>query len=117
MTVPCRIKTYYDLLEAKQNKERQDIGIVRIEQIYPFESDQLQATLKDYPKAKQFIWVQEEPANMGAWPFLRSELQKTLDEEPRYIGRNAAAATAVGSHRRHQEEQRELIESAFVSKE
>ncbi|MBW2477509.1 MAG: 2-oxoglutarate dehydrogenase E1 component [Deltaproteobacteria bacterium] len=113
----CTGKIYYELLEAKQDKKRQDVGLLRIEQIYPFDSNQLLDTLAGYPNAKQLIWVQEEPANMGAWPFLRSELQKALGQEPRYIGRKAAAATAVGSHRRHQQEQQELIESAFVSKE
>ncbi|PLX81288.1 MAG: 2-oxoglutarate dehydrogenase E1 component [Desulfuromonas sp.] len=113
----CTGKVYYDLLAAKQDAKRDDIGLVRIEQLYPLDSNLLQETIAAYPKAKEFAWVQEEPANMGAWPHLRPQLRDLLDKEPHYIGRKAAATTAVGSHRRHQQEQQELIEKALGTKD
>ena len=113
----CTGKIYYDLLAAIQEAKRDDIGLVRIEQLYPLDSNLLQETIAAYPKAKEFAWVQEEPANMGAWPHLRPQLRDLLDKEPHYIGRKAAATTAVGSHRRHQQEQQELIEKALGTKD
>ena len=93
---------------------RDDVAIIRIEQLYPFRGDLLQEELKKFPKNVQVVWVQEEPENMGAWPFLRIELAKLLGREPLYIGRPAAAAPATGSHRMHGEEQKQIIEEAFL---
>jgi 2-oxoglutarate dehydrogenase E1 component len=64
--------------------------------------------------AVECYWVQEEPENMGAWPFLRPQLTRLFGREPEYIGRPAAAATAVGSHRRHGKEQAQIIDAAFA---
>ena len=94
--------------------KRTDIAIIRIEQLYPFRGDLLQEELKKFPKDVQVVWTQEEPANMGAWPFLRIELALLLGREPLYIGRPAAAAPATGSHRVHGEEQKKIIEKAFL---
>ena len=68
-----------------------------------------------YRNAESYSWVQEEPANMGAWEFLRPRLAEVLGKEPRYVGRPAAAAPAVGSHRVHKEEQEKLVQEAFQS--
>ena len=90
--------------------------MLRIEQLYPFKGEQLAELLANYPHADQVAWVQEEPENMGAWSFLRPHLTRLLGKEPSYIGRPAAAATAVGSHHRHQQEQQEVIDAALALK-
>ena len=90
--------------------------MLRVEQLYPFKEDQLRQLLDGYTAAEQVAWVQEEPENMGAWGFLRPRLTRLLGKEPLYIGRPASAATAVGSHRRHQQEQEELVYAALALK-
>ena len=110
----CSGKIYYELLEYRSSMGRTDVAIIRIEQLYPFRADLLKEELTKFPNNVQAVWVQEEPANMGAWPFLRFELGKHLGREPLYIGRPAAAAPATGSHRIHGEEQKKIIEAAFV---
>lgn len=102
----CSGKIYFELLEKKLADERDDVALIRIEQLYPLREDLLRQAIKSFPKAKAFAWVQEEPANGGAWSFLRPHLNELLGEEPVYVGRPAMAATAVGSHRQHNKEQR-----------
>jgi 2-oxoglutarate dehydrogenase E1 component len=113
----CTGKIYYELLETIGDAERKDIGLLRFEQLYPLDQDELTEALGAFPKAKEFAWVQEEPANMGAWPFLRPLLAETLGRQADYHGRLPAAATAVGSHRRHQHEQKQLIANAIGQKD
>ena len=110
----CSGKIYYELLERRTSSGRSDVAIVRIEQLYPFREDLLREELKEFPENIQVVWTQEEPANMGAWPFLRIELATLLGREPLYIGRPAAAAPATGSHRIHGEEQQQIIAEAFA---
>ena len=64
-------KIYYELLDAREKRQRRDIALVRLEQFYPFPEAELAAILKTYPDGATVAWVQEEPENMGAWPFLR----------------------------------------------
>jgi 2-oxoglutarate dehydrogenase E1 component len=107
----CSGKIYYDLLEEKQklgNKEH--IAIIRIEQIYPFPKVQFHKLLKKYPNAKDMIWVQEEPYNMGAWPFIRSELEHI---DWHIISRPATGSPATGSSKFHHMQQRKIIEKLF----
>jgi len=113
----CTGKIYYELLEAKQAEQRSDVGLLRIEQLYPLEVEPLRAAIARYPQAKRFAWVQEEPRNMGAWPHLHDLLSELLGAKPDYIGRPSAAAAAVGSHRRHQQDQQQLIASALGQKD
>jgi 2-oxoglutarate dehydrogenase E1 component len=110
----CSGKIYYELLERRKSSDRNDVAIIRIEQLYPFRGDLLKEELSKFPKNAQTVWTQEEPANMGAWPFLRIELALLLGREPLYIGRPAAAAPATGSHRMHGEEQEQIIEKALL---
>ncbi len=110
----CSGKIYYELREKLVAAKRTDIAIIRIEQLYPFRGDLLQTELKKFPQDVQVVWTQEEPANMGAWPFLRIELALLLSREPLYIGRPAAAAPATGSHRVHGEEQKQIIAKALL---
>ena len=71
------------------------------------------AALASWPRLTRIAWVQEEPENMGAWPCLRPQLAKLFGREPEYVGRPAAAAAAVGSHRRHGQEQARILDAAF----
>jgi 2-oxoglutarate dehydrogenase E1 component len=113
----CSGKLYYELLAAKQSGGYDEVGLLRIEQLYPLEQDDLQQAVARYPAIQRVAWAQEEPENMGAWPHLRTILTKQFGREPVYCGRPAAAATAVGSHRRHQQEQQQLITNALNLKD
>jgi len=109
----CTGKIYYELADRRQEENRDDIALVRLEQLYPLRTDLLKEVLEKFDQAEKFAWVQEEPANMGAWSFLRSRLAELIREDPAYIGRKESAAPAVGSHRLHQEEQKQLLDEAF----
>jgi 2-oxoglutarate dehydrogenase E1 component len=109
----CSGKIYYELLERRESTARSDLAIIRIEQLYPFRDDRLREAAAPFMAAKSWRWVQEEPANMGAWQFLRCYLAELLGSEPVYVGRPAAAAPAIGSHRLHGVEQAQLIDAAF----
>jgi multifunctional 2-oxoglutarate metabolism enzyme len=110
----CTGKVYYDLRTARSERNREDVAIVRVEQLYPLPMEQLRATLASYPNASDIAWVQEEPANQGAWSFLALNLVDRLDgPRLRRISRGPAAAPAVGSARLHEGQQRRLIDEAF----
>ena len=107
----CTGKIYYDLIEEKQklgNKEH--IALIRIEQIYPFPSVQFHKLLKKYSNTKDIIWVQEEPFNMGAWPFIRTEMDHV---DWHIISRPATGSPATGSNKFHHMQQRKIIEKLF----
>jgi 2-oxoglutarate dehydrogenase E1 component len=109
----CSGKIYYELQAAIEAGERNDVGLMRIEKLYPLHQDVLQEALARYGNAKRIAWVQEEPKNMGPWPHLQYRLGRAIGRNPEYCGRKAAAAPAVGSHRRHREEQQQIIDSAL----
>ncbi|MEO1191615.1 MAG: 2-oxoglutarate dehydrogenase E1 component [Pseudomonadota bacterium] len=117
--VLCSGKVYYDLLEARATKGITDIHFLRLEQLYPFPEDALIEELQAY-KSCDLVWCQEEPRNMGAWPFVSSFLEEVAEAagmknpRPRYAGRDSAASPATGSHKRHVEQQTALIESALT---
>ncbi|HYM61372.1 MAG TPA: multifunctional oxoglutarate decarboxylase/oxoglutarate dehydrogenase thiamine pyrophosphate-binding subunit/dihydrolipoyllysine-residue succinyltransferase subunit, partial [Thermoanaerobaculia bacterium] len=108
-------KVYYDL-KAVRDKANPTVPIIRLEQFYPFPQPMLAAVLRAYPSATEIIWVQEEPRNMGAWPFLHERLGGLLSgtQKLRYAGRPVSASPATGSHHRHEEQQRELVEMAIL---
>jgi 2-oxoglutarate dehydrogenase E1 component len=106
----CSGKLYFELAEKQAKENRQDIAIVRLEQIYPLPYQQLEELYQKYSKATWF-WVQEEPLNMGAASFLQMNL-KTINYG--VIGRNASASTATGYSKVHAKEQAEIIETAFT---
>ena len=108
-------KIYYDLLERREQAENSDIGILRVEQLYPLRASELQARLAPYPKDVDLVWVQEEPWNMGAWYFMRARLPEILgNEQPlRCIARPESASPATGSRASHEMEQRLLIDEVF----
>ncbi|HYC58408.1 MAG TPA: multifunctional oxoglutarate decarboxylase/oxoglutarate dehydrogenase thiamine pyrophosphate-binding subunit/dihydrolipoyllysine-residue succinyltransferase subunit [Thermoanaerobaculia bacterium] len=108
-------KVYYDLKQAR-DKANATVAILRIEQFYPFPQALLVDALKGYPNATEIVWVQEEPRNMGAWPFLHERLASLLgaNQTLSYVGRPVAAAPATGSHHRHDEQQKALVEKALA---
>jgi len=110
----CSGKLYFELAERKRRDERNDVAIVRVEQLYPLRDDLLREELGRFRHARSFVWVQEEPRNMGAWAHLRPHLAAILHAEPKYAGRADAACPAVGSLRRHREEQERILEEAFA---
>jgi 2-oxoglutarate dehydrogenase E1 component len=110
----CSGKVYYDLLQARAERGITDTAIVRVEQLYPLPVDELKAALATYPNADNFAWVQEEPANQGAWGFIMMNLLDHLGGiSLQRISRPAAAAPAVGSAKLHDVEQAALIEAAL----
>jgi len=109
-------KVYYDLRQAR-DKASANVAILRLEQFYPFPQAMLADALKQYPGATEIVWVQEEPRNMGAWPFLHERLLPLLKDGQtlQYVGRPLAAAPATGSHHRHEDQQKSLVERALRS--
>lgn len=105
----CSGKMYFDLAERKQKDNISNVAIVRLEQLYPLPYKQLEALSKKYSKATWF-WVQEEPLNMGAASFLRMNLTSI---NYGIISRQASASTATGYNKVHQQEQGEIVETAF----
>lgn len=114
----CSGKVYYDLYEAREAKGIKDVAILRLEQLYPFPADALEAELKRYPNA-EVVWCQEEPANQGAWHFVDRRIEAALTAakhkagRPRYVGRPEAAAPATGLAKRHAVEQAALVDTAL----
>ncbi|MBL7713755.1 MAG: 2-oxoglutarate dehydrogenase E1 component [Chitinophagaceae bacterium] len=106
----CSGKMYFDLSEKQIADKRNDVAIVRLEQIYPLPVKQLEALNKKYKKA-EWLWVQEEPANMGAAAFLKTNFEAF---PMKYLSRPASASTATGFGKVHTKEQNELIEKAFA---
>jgi 2-oxoglutarate dehydrogenase E1 component len=107
-------KVYYDLRTAR-DKANAKVAILRLEQFYPFPRPMLIDALQGYPNATEIVWVQEEPRNMGAWPFLHEHLSALLgtNQTLTYVGRPKAAAPATGSHHRHEDQQKALVEQAL----
>jgi 2-oxoglutarate dehydrogenase E1 component len=107
-------KVYYDLRQAR-DKANANVGILRLEQFYPFPQRMLSEALQQYPNASTILWVQEEPRNMGAWPFLHERLQALMGQNQKlqYVGRPLAAAPATGSHHRHDDQQKALVAQAL----
>jgi 2-oxoglutarate dehydrogenase E1 component len=110
--VLCSGKVYYDLVDARKKTEDRAVAVLRLEQFYPFPSQILRDTLAKYPNAKELVWAQEEPQNMGGWTFVQDRLE-SLAERPKYVGRSASASPATGSYSIHQKEQTELVNEAL----
>ncbi len=115
----CSGKVYYDLLAHREEKGRQDVALVRVEQLYPFPDDLLRMALAQYMHGTPAVWVQEEPENMGAWRFLRCRFGETLFGRLPFDGvyRPAAPTPATGSKARHKHEQQQITEWAFSGAE
>jgi 2-oxoglutarate dehydrogenase E1 component len=109
----CTGKIAWELLDRRDKLGRKDVAIVRIEQLYPLHVEMLRQTLAGYPRASEFVWVQEEPRNMGAHLFIKDQLALAgLVDAMKYIGREASATPAVGSKHVHTDEQRAILDQA-----
>ena len=113
----CCGKVYYDLVNARREKKITDIAIVRLEQLYPFPKDSLEAELAKYPKATEIVWCQEEPRNQGAWYWIASrhhlDSQISGKQKMLLVSRPASSSPAVGYLAKHNEQLKALIESAM----
>ncbi|MDD1013373.1 2-oxoglutarate dehydrogenase E1 component [Pseudomonas rubra] len=117
--VLCSGKVYYDLLEKRRAEGREDIAIVRIEQLYPFPEDDLVEILAPYTNLKDVVWCQEEPMNQGAWYSSQHHMRRILTRHNKdlvleYAGRDASAAPACGYASMHAEQQEKLLQDAFT---
>jgi 2-oxoglutarate dehydrogenase E1 component len=120
--VVCSGKVYYDLVARREglNKAR-EVAILRLEQFYPWPAEILKAALGRYRLAREWVWCQEESQNMGGWSFVAPRLRDLIreafpdqrEEDFQYVGRDASASPATGSHTIHDREQKELVEAAI----
>ncbi|HEX5142344.1 MAG TPA: multifunctional oxoglutarate decarboxylase/oxoglutarate dehydrogenase thiamine pyrophosphate-binding subunit/dihydrolipoyllysine-residue succinyltransferase subunit [Mycobacterium sp.] len=112
----CSGKLYYDLVARKNKEKREDVAIVRLEQLYPLPPRRLSRILSEYPAAKEFFWVQEEPANQGPWPTFGLALPELLPDKLtgiKRISRRAMSAPSSGSSKVHAVEAQEILDEAF----
>ncbi|WP_333866340.1 2-oxoglutarate dehydrogenase E1 component [Sphingobacterium sp.] len=109
----CSGKVYYDLLEKQEADKRKDIAIVRLEQLFPIPTDQLKAIRKKYNKAKEFVWVQEENENMGAWSYYCRKLMGTEIAFTGFVARKESGSTATGYMKQHVAQQAEILNKSF----
>ena len=112
----CSGKVYYDLAEARGSRRKADVAIVRVEQLYPLRTAELREALAAYPASVEVVWVQEEPRNMGAWPYIRDALGEAVqgfDARTSVVARPASPSPASGSATRHKLVQQALVEEAL----
>ncbi len=111
----CSGKVYVDLVTDEQGVEREGIAVVRLEQLHPFPEAELNTVLEQYAELQEIIWVQEEPGNMGAWPYLQPQLRQLINDRwpLYYLGRLHSSSPAEGSLAWHQVNQKTLVKQAF----
>jgi 2-oxoglutarate dehydrogenase E1 component len=108
--VMCSGKIYYELLDYRNKHNHQNTAIIRMEQIYPLDVNKIKALRMKYEHAANWLWVQEEPKNMGAWYFIKDALEFL---QPGFIARPPSGSPASGSSKFHQIQQKKIIEKAF----
>ncbi|WP_374000352.1 2-oxoglutarate dehydrogenase E1 component [Bdellovibrio bacteriovorus] len=111
-------KLYYELLEEREKSKKENVALVRLEQIYPFPATQVTEVLKSYPKAKTLVWAQEEPKNMGAFQNVYFKFVDVVSKAGlklgfEYVGRPERSSPATGSNYRHKIEQAEIVKAVF----
>ncbi len=111
----CSGKIYWELMETRKKLKVEDTAIVRVEQLYPFDSKLALKYISEYKNAKEIVWVQEEPKNMGAWSFIAPRLREMArqNQKVEYVGRDESASTATGSLKIHTKKQKEILNKAF----
>lgn len=111
----CSGKVYYDLLEQRRKQELNNTAIVRLEQLYPFPYEEMEAVRKKYAKATRVVWCQEEPKNQGAWRANKHRINRILADNQKlsYAGRAPSASPAVGYANLHLQEQKALVDQAL----
>jgi len=112
----CSGKVYYDLVNQRAERSRDDVAIMRVEQIYPFPHKAFGAEMRKYPSANEVIWVQDEPQNQGFWFQIQQNFRDHLPEGTKlgYAGRPASASPASGYLEKHVASQKALLEAAFA---
>jgi 2-oxoglutarate dehydrogenase E1 component len=110
----CTGKIGHELRAERARRKDDQTAVVSVEQLVPFPSGEFAAEFARHPKAQHFVWVQEEPANMGARAFMMPRLRRLLDGRPlRSVRRSASASPATGSAKAHDIEQQTLVAMAF----
>jgi 2-oxoglutarate dehydrogenase E1 component len=114
----CSGKIFYPLQAAKRERKRQNIAVVRVEQLYPFPQHSIQKVYRRYKNVKQVFWVQEEPRNMGAWRHLRHHFNRSAPDGigVEYIGRDSRAVPATGVPAVHKREEADIVDGAMGEK-
>ncbi|GAA0833308.1 2-oxoglutarate dehydrogenase E1 component [Marinomonas arenicola] len=117
--VLCSGKIYYDLINRRTELEKDDVVVIRLEQLYPFPYDDLESELEQYKNVESLVWCQEEPKNQGAWHANRHRMNRVLEKlypelKIRFAGRISSAAPAAGYMSIHVEEQEALVNDALV---
>lgn len=114
--VLCSGKVFYDLSGSEEWSQNRTVDVARIERLYPFPERHLREIISAYPGLEQLLWVQEEPANMGAWSYIRPRLEQVAGEELSvgYAGRSERASPAEGDSAAHAREQASIIAAAFT---
>ena len=112
----CTGKIGHELQVERKKRGDTETAICFLDQIYPFPENELRDMMKHYPNATELIWVQEEPANMGALTFVVPKLRRLLQGTPvRSVKRAAAASPSTGSAKAHELEQKTLLTLAFTN--
>src|SRR4051794_6209233 len=113
--VLCTGKVFYDLAKQRDSRGAGDVALVRVEQLFPLPADELREALSAYDAADDIVWVQEEPANQGAWPYIALNVPDTLEgnRKLRRVSRHASASPAAGSHTNHETEHKKLLGALF----
>ncbi len=111
----CSGKVYYDLIAKRKESNIENVAIIRIEQLYPFHREMVQAIVSQYSNVTTYVWCQEEPLNMGAWSYIFPRLERAVGQKIRYAGRGTASSPAPGSKAIHYREQKALLVQAFES--
>ena len=110
----CSGKIAHELAAERERRSDDRTAVIRLEELFPFPDKELMEVLRPYAGVREFVWVQEEPANMGALSFVRPRLQALIgDRHLRAVKRTASASPATGSLEAHRMEQRRLLELAF----
>ena len=110
--IMCSGKIYYDFVAHRKTVQRDDVAVIRIEQLYPLRVESLERILERYAGA-ELIWAQEEPENMGAWRYIEDQLREKMELSFPYVGREANASPAVASARMHKQEQERILINAL----
>jgi 2-oxoglutarate dehydrogenase complex dehydrogenase (E1) component-like enzyme len=112
----CSGKIYFELVEERAKRADPSVAIIRIEKLYPWWPELVNASIAKYDKLREVFWVQDEPCNMGAGQFVTPRFQHLLAGRPiryEFIGRAESASPATGSHKAHVIEQQQILKSAF----
>jgi 2-oxoglutarate dehydrogenase E1 component len=111
----CSGKFYYDLLRSEYREQYDNVALLRVEQLYPLPIPELEALIERYPNARQIVWAQEEPKNMGAWDYMAFRLDRLVQGRlpVDYVGRRRSPSPAEGSPSAHKANHAMIVEYAF----